>query len=86
MDFADDFTYFTFEQILAEVKRLYGRNRHVKEIRLIKAANDEPTINFYINKPQRVSIHQIGLPGQFRCLKTRFVAVNDDRSVGNTAT
>jgi len=77
MDFADDFTYFTFEQILAEVKRLYSRNKHVRDIRLVKAANDEPTIHFYIDKPQRLAMHQIGLPGQFRCLKTRFVAVND---------
>ena len=78
MDFADDFTYFTFEQILTEVKRLYSRNKHVRDIRLVKAANDEPTINFYIDKPQRLAIHQLGLPGQFRCLKTRFVAVNDE--------
>ena len=78
MDFADDFTYFTFEQILAEVKRLYSRNKHVRDIRLVKAANDEPTINFYITKPKCLQVQQLGLPRQFRCLKTRFVAANDD--------
>jgi len=76
MDFADDFTYFTFEQVLAEVKRLYSHNKHVVDIRLDNAANDEPTLNFYVNKPKRVGLHQLGLPGQFRCLKTKFIAAN----------
>ncbi len=78
MDFADDFTCFTFEQVLTEVKRLYSGNKHVKDIRLLRAANDEPVLNFYIDKPRRLSVQQLGLPGQFRCLKTRFVAVNDE--------
>ncbi len=77
MDFADDFTYFTIEEVLAEVKRLYRHNKHVVNIRLDSAANDEPALNFYINKPKRLSVQQLGLPGQFRCLQTRFIAAND---------
>ena len=77
MDFADDFTYFTFEEVLAEVKRLYGHNKHIVDIRLDSAANDDPTLNFYINKPKRLGIHQLGLPGRFRCLKTKFIAANN---------
>lgn len=77
MDFADDFTYFTFEEVLAEVKKLYSANKHVKDIRLGKAANDEPTLNFYIDQPKGLSIRQLGLPGRFRCLETRFIAANE---------
>ncbi|MGD8927093.1 MAG: hypothetical protein PVG20_09590 [Thioalkalispiraceae bacterium] len=77
MDFADDFTYFTLEEVLAEVRKLYSHNKHVVDIRLDKAANDDPTLNFYVNKPQRLGLHQLGLPGQFRCLKTRFIAANN---------
>ena len=81
MDFADDFTYFTIEEVLAEVKKLYRHNKHVVDIRLDKAANDEPKLNFYVNKPKRLGLHQLGLPGQFRCLKTRFIAANDANSI-----
>lgn len=77
MDFADDFTCFSLEQVLEEVKKLYRHNRHVVDIRLESAANDEPTLNFYVNRPKRLGLHQLGLPGQFRCLKTRFIAAND---------
>ena len=77
MDFADDFTYFSFEQVLEEVKKLYRHNRHVIDIRLDSAANDDPSIVFYVNKPERLGVHQLGLPGRFRCLKTRFIAAND---------
>ena len=76
MDFADDFTYFTFDQVLAEAKKLYGRNKHVQDIRLEEAANDDPTMTFYVNKPKRLTFNQLGLPGRFRCLKVRFVAAN----------
>lgn len=76
MDFADDFTYFTFEQVLEEAKRLYGHNKHIVNIDLRKSANDEPTITFTINKPKKLKVTQLGLPGQFRCLKTEFVAAN----------
>ena len=77
MDFADDFTYFTIEAVLAEVKKLYRHNKHVVDIRLDSAANDEPTLNFYVNKPKRLALHQLGLPGRFRCLPTKFIAAND---------
>ena len=77
MDFADDFTYFSLEQVLAEVKKLYRNNKHIVDIRLGSAANEEPTLNFYLNKPKRLTVRQLGLPGQFRCLKTRFIAAND---------
>lgn len=77
MDFADDFTYFSFEQVLAEVKKLYRYNKHVVDIRLDTAANDGPMLNFYVNKPKHLGIHQLGLPGQFRCLQTRFIAANE---------
>jgi len=76
MDFADDFTYFSFEQVLAEVKKLYAHNKHVCDIRLEKAANDEPTLSFYITKPKRLALNQLGLPGRFRCMQTRFIAAN----------
>lgn len=77
MDFADDFTYFTFEEVLAEVRKLYQNNKHVVDIRLGSAANDEPTLNFYVKRPRRLGLHQLGLPGTFRCLKTNFIAAND---------
>ena len=77
MDFADDFTYFTLEQVLDEVKNLYRHNKHVVDICLDTAANDGPVLNFIIRKPKRLGVHQLGLPGQFRCLKTLFIAAND---------
>ena len=66
MDFADDFTYFTLEEVLAEVKQLYRHHKHVVDIRLDRSANDDPTLNFYVDKPRRLALHQLGLPGQFR--------------------
>jgi len=77
MDFADDFTYFSFEQVLQEVKRLYAHNKHIRDIRLSQVANDGPVLNFYVEKPEGLSIKQLGLPGRFRCLETRFIAAND---------
>lgn len=77
MDFADDFTYFSFEQLLAEAKRLYCHNKHVRDIRLDKSANDEPTLNFHIEMPTQLGLHQLGLPVRFRCMPIRFVVAND---------
>jgi len=77
MDFADDFKYFTFELLLDEAKALYRHNRYVRDIRLDKSANDEPTLSFYINKPGKLSLRQLGLPLRFRCMPTRFVVAND---------
>lgn len=76
MDFADDFTYFTFEQVLAEVRSMYGRNKHVREIRLDRIANDNPTIDFYVEKPKKLKLHQLGLPGRFRSLQVRLIPAN----------
>ena len=77
MDFADDFTYFSFEQLLEEAKQLYRYNKYVRDIRLDQSSNDEPTLNFYIDTPKRFSLRQLGLPVRFRCMPTRLVAVND---------
>jgi hypothetical protein len=77
MDFADDFKYFTLELVLDEARQLYRHNRYIKEIRLEKAANDEPTLNFYVDKPRRLGIHQLGLPARFRCMPTRWIVAND---------
>lgn len=66
MDFADDFTYFTLEEILAEAKRLYGQNRYVTGIRLDKSANDEPGIRMEVSKPKYLKLSQLGLPVRFR--------------------
>lgn len=77
MDFADDFTYFSFEQLLEEAKQLYRYNKHVRDIRLDKSSNDEPTLNFYVDIPKRLSLGQLGLPLRFRCMPTRLVAANE---------
>ena len=77
MDFADDFTYFSFEQLLDEAKQLYRHNKHVRDIRLDKSSNDEPTLNFYIDKSTRLGLHQLGLPARFRCMPTRLIVAND---------
>lgn len=77
MDFADDFKYFTFELMLDEARQLYRHNRYVRDIRIDSAANDEPTLSFYIDKPQRLGLHQLGLPTRFRCMPTRLIVAND---------
>lgn len=66
MDFADDFTYLTLEEILREAKRLYGQNKYVTGIWLDKAANDEPGIKMAITKPKKLKLSQLGLPVRFR--------------------
>lgn len=77
MDFADDFTYFTFEQVLEEARRLYRHNKHLRTIRLDHSANDEPILEFHVTKPARLGLHQLGLPVTFRCMATRMVVAND---------
>jgi len=42
MDFADDFTYFSFDELLKEAKRLYRFNKHIKDIRLDRTGNQQP--------------------------------------------
>ncbi len=78
MDFADDFTYFNFDQVLTEARELYRHNRHVTAICLRQAANDsEPALEFHINKPHRLGVHQLGLPVRFRNMTTRFIVANE---------
>lgn len=79
MDFADDFTCFNFQQVLEEAKRLYGHNRHLQEIRLQQAANDEPVLEFYMAHPCRLNLRQLGLPLRFRCLEIRVITVHSAR-------
>ena len=77
MDFADDFTYFSLELLLKEAKQLYRHNRYVRDIRLDRSANDEPVLNFYIDRPNRLSLPRLGLPTRFRCIRARLVVAND---------
>ena len=77
MDFADDFTYFSLELLLSEARQLYRHNTYVRDIRLDKSANDGPILNFYIDKPTRLGLHQLGLPVRFRCMPTRLVVANE---------
>ncbi len=76
MDFADDFTYFSFDELLKEVKNMYRFNKHVTDIRLDKTHNNQPELVFVINTPSPLTLRQLGLPLQFRCIKTRLVAAN----------
>ena len=78
MDFADDFTYFSLEVLLKEAKQLYRHNRYVRDIRLDRSANDEPILSFYIDRPPRLTLPRLGLPGRFRCIPTRLVVANED--------
>ena len=67
MDFADDFTCLTLEEIVQEAKRLYAQNKYVTGIWLDQAANDEPGIKMAIsNKPKALKLSQLGLPLRFR--------------------
>jgi hypothetical protein len=77
MDFADDFKYFSFELLLDEARKLYRHNKYICDIRLDRSANDEPTLSFYIDKPKRLGLHQLGLPVRFRCMPTRLIVAND---------
>jgi len=77
VDFADDFTYFSYDLLLNEAKQLYRHNKYVRDIRLDRSANDEPVLNFYIDKPTRLGLHQLGLPMCFRCMPTRLVVANE---------
>ena len=76
MDFADDFTYFTVDEILKEARQLYRFNKHIEQIRLDKTVNKQPELVFYINTTKPLTLKQLGLPVQFRCVKTRTVAAN----------
>jgi hypothetical protein len=77
MDFADDFTYFTLNDVVEEAKRLFGHHRYVADIRLEQAANDEPALAIRLKTDTDLSLKQLGLPVQFRRLKTKLVAAND---------
>ena len=72
MDFADDFTYFSMNEILQEVKRLYGKNKYVTFIGMSTAANEQLGIKFVVTKPRHLTIAQMGLPLRFRNLPVVF--------------
>lgn len=76
MDFADDFTYFSFDELLKEAQKLYRFNKHIKDIRLDRSGNKQPELVFHLNTNRPLSLKQLGLPVQFRCVKTRLRAAN----------
>ena len=76
MDFADDFTCFSIDEILKEARHLYRYNRHIKEIRLDRSVKDQPELVFHINTTGTLTLKQLGLPVKFRCVKTRLEAAN----------
>jgi hypothetical protein len=78
MDFADDFTYFTLEEILQEARRLYGQNKYVAGISLDKAVNDEPSIKMVIRKPKNLKLTQLGLPLRFRNMPVTLLQASND--------
>lgn len=76
MDFADDFTCFSIDEILKEARDLYRFNRHITEIRIDTSINNRPELVFYINTARSLTLKQLGLPVKFRCVKTRLQAAN----------
>ena len=79
MDFADDFTYFTFDDVLREAKDLYRHNKHIIDIKMDAQAKHGPTLVFRINTRKKLSLKQLGLPAQFRRFRTEIAAANDRR-------
>ena len=64
-------------QLVAEMKRLYGHHKYVADIRLNTASNDEPAIEFIMRKQSPLDQRRLGLPARFRRVKTRLVPAND---------
>lgn len=76
MDFADDFTYFSFDQLLLEARNLYRFNKHIERISLSRSDNNQPELLFHLNTRTPLTLKQLGLPTCFRCVRTRLVAAN----------
>jgi hypothetical protein len=78
MDFADDFTCCSMDEILREAQQLYRFNKHIEKISLETSAKQQPVLVFYIRMPKLLTLKQLGLPIAFRRIRTRLHAANSE--------
>lgn len=76
MDFADDFTCCSMDEILREARQLYRFNKHIEKISLDTSIKQQPVLVFHIHMPKLLTLSQLGLPVAFRRIRTRLRAAN----------